>query len=171
MLLDKFVYAEDEIPKRRKKYQLFVSLPHPRGASLHLDFQFSYIRTDQPSERLSERSRLVRLFGSNFGPPTHSLRDKGTEGQRDKETKGQHKNKGTTQEQRDNTGIKKQRNKGTKEQRNLGRWEIFNFGTLELWNFGTWDLWNLGTWELGNLTTWQLRNLSGQKKSPNLSGQ
>ena len=49
-------------------------LPDPRGAGLHLAFQFSYVRTE-----------LV---------PTHSLRDKGTKGQRDKGKKGQ-RDKGT----------------------------------------------------------------------------
>ena len=41
-------------------------LPNPRGAGLHLAFQFSYVRMD----RQSERPRLVHLLRSNFGPYT-----------------------------------------------------------------------------------------------------
>ena len=62
--------------------------------------------------------------------PTHSLRDKGTQGQRDKGQRGKgQRGKGTqgqmdkrTKKQRDNTGTKKQRdNTGTQEHKNKGK--------------------------------------------------
>ena len=55
------------------------------------------------SDRASEQAPFVSL--DQILVPTHSLRDKGPQ--------GQHRNTGTIQEQRDNTGTKEQRNKGT----------------------------------------------------------
>ena len=86
-------------------------LPDPRGAGLHLAFQFSYLRTDQAKFVSFD---LIFL-------PTQSLRDKGTEGQRDKGTKGK----------------MGQRDKGTKELWNFGTWALGTLGTWELGNLGT----------------------------------
>ena len=85
------------------------------------------------------RPSTVRLLDQIL-VPTHSLRDKGPQ--------GQHRNKGTIQEQRDNTGTKEQRNNGSWK---LGTWEVGNLGNWELGNLVTWKLWNLGTWELSTM--------------------
>ena len=83
-------------------------------------------------------------------PPTYLLTSNWTD-------KNKHVSGLTRPGQHRNIGTKGQhRNKGT---------------TQEQRNKGTWELGNLGNWEIGNLTTWELGNLSGQKKSPNLSGQ
>ena len=113
---------------------LYIYLPDPRGAGLHLAFQFSYVRSDTQS--------VGRSLRSNFGPYTFikGQRDKGTTqelgntGTQDTVTQ-EHRNTGT-QEHR-NTGTQEHRNTGTSEPGNLGTWELRNFGTLELWNFGT----------------------------------
>ena len=90
-------------------------MPDPRGAGLHLAFQFLSATSVRPSLR------------SNFGPYTF------IKGQRDNTgTKGQYRNKGTTKgQQRENKGPKEQRNKGTKEHRNKGTKEQRNNGTEE----------------------------------------
>ena len=102
----------------------------PRGAVLHLAFQFSYIRTEQATEQATKQASLICLQRSNFGPYTF------IKGQRHKGTTQEHRNKGTTHEQRDNTGTKEQRETGTKEQRNKTNkrtWELGNLGTLVTW--------------------------------------
>ena len=120
-----------DLPKQQvlpnKKDDQMPFLPDPRGAGLHLAIQFSYVRTEQASNRATKQpsKRVSFVSRDQILVPKHSLRDKGTKVQhRNIGTKGQHRNKGTTQEQR-KTGTKEQRNNGTKqtkEQRNLGTW-------------------------------------------------
>ena len=111
-------------------YSKHIFLPSPRGASLHLAFQFLHIRMFA--------CLLVSL--DQILVPSNSLRDKGTKGQTDKGTKRQ-TDKG---------------NLGTWELENL---ELGNLKTWELGNLGTWELGNLGTWKPGNLESWKVENL------------
>ena len=111
----------------------------PRGAGLHLAFQFSYVG--------SFACLLVRpSLRSNIGPYTF------IKGQRDNTgTKGQYRNKGTTKgQQTDNKGPKEQRDKGTKEHRKKGTKEQRNNGTEEQRNTGTKEHGNTETKEHGN---------------------
>ena len=81
-----------------------------RGASLHLAFQFSYVRSHVRSPYSFVClfvCSFVRLLRSNCGPYKF---------------------------------IKEQRDKGTKGQRDKGTKELWNFGTWVLGNLGTWEL-------------------------------
>ena len=91
-------------------------MPDPRGAGLHLGFQFLYVQSDvhsfvHPYVCLLRSKRV----------PTHSLRDKAKKGQRDKGANGQ-RDKGT-KGQRDK-GTKGQRDKGTMGQKDKGKWAL-----------------------------------------------
>ena len=59
-------------------------MPDPRGAGLHLAFQFSYVRTDGRRDGRVEGDSFFSL--DQILVPTHSLGDKRTKGQRDKGT-------------------------------------------------------------------------------------
>ena len=69
----------------------------PKRGQLSPGFSI-FIRSDRPTDRLTDRPRLVCLLRSNFSPYTFikEQRDKGTNGPRDRGTKGQKKeNTGT----------------------------------------------------------------------------
>ena len=99
-------------------------MPDPRGAGLHLAFQFLFGQ--------SERWSLVGLQRSNSGPYTF-IKELG--------------NLGTWE--LGNLGTWELVNLGTWELGNLGTWELGNLGAWKLGNLGTLELLNFGTWELG----------------------
>ena len=103
------------IYERTRLGRVHLNLPDPRGAGLHLGFQFSYVRSLVCLFVCS----FVRLLRSKCGPYTFikGQRDKGTKGQRDKWTKGQ-MDKGTKGQR--GKGTKGQTDKPTNRQRNKG---------------------------------------------------